>query len=179
MSFKLSDQSYEIRDELRIRNILEEHTDWQYEFTKNDKYEYDLQLFTWPDPPHEGDDRELAGYVEIERANKNSDWQSGRVPGYWPEIRFCRRKIDRGEPPHWRGPKKNHEQTVYLKFNHEINSCIAASLPDIRNHGEETYWPEGKRTRESAFYALPHRSEHIAYGIIDCIDLVTEHLTDI
>lgn len=35
MSFELDRQSYDIEDELRVRGILEERTDWNFEFTKN------------------------------------------------------------------------------------------------------------------------------------------------
>lgn len=177
MSFDLSEQSYEIKDELKIRGILESRTDWSYEFTKNSKYEYDLQLFRWRDPPEGPDDRQHVGYVEIERANDESDWQSGPVPEYWPELRFCRRKIDDGRPPTWRGPKDESERTVYLKFNYEVDNCFAAAIPHIRDYGEKTYWPPGKETRNSAFYALSPDSDAIAFGIDECIDLIQEYLT--
>lgn len=177
MSFDLSEQSYEIKDELKIRGILEKRTDWSYEFTKNSKYEYDLQLFRWRDPPEGPSDREHVGYVEIERANAESDWQSGDIPDYWPEIRFCRRKIDQGRPPIWGGPKQNSDRTVYLKFNYEVDNCFAAPIPDIRDRGEETYWPPGKQTRNSAFYALDPNTDVIAHGIDDCIKLISEHLS--
>lgn len=177
MSFELSEQSYEIKDELKIRGILESRTDWSYEFTKNSKYDYDLQLFRWRNPPRQPNDRQLAGYVEIERTSAKSDWQSGNIPDHWPEIRFCRRKIDSGGPPVWGGPKEDSERTVYLKFNHEIDNCFAAPMPQIRDYGKKTYWPPGKQTRNSAFYALPPNSEAVSHGISDCIDLITEYLT--
>jgi hypothetical protein len=177
MSFDLSKESFELRDELKIRNVLEDHTDWRYEFTKNSKYEYDLQLFQWSDPPRNPDDRKLMGYVEIERTSRSSDWQSGDLPSHWPELRFCRRKIDTGRPPSWKAPKDNYAQTIYLKFNHSIDNCFAAPLPWIRTYGESVYWPDNKRTRESAFYALPRDSDHIKHGINNCIKLIKEYLT--
>jgi len=177
MSFDLSTQSYEIKDELKIRGILESRTDWSYEFTKNSKYEYDLELFRWRDPPQGPEDRQLAGYVEIERANENSDWQSGDIPDHWPELRFCRRKIDNGRPPVWGGPKQNSERTIYLKFNYEVDNCFAAPIPHIRSRGETTYWPSNERTRNSAFYALPPDADIISVGMSECVSLISEFLT--
>lgn len=177
MSFNLDEQQYEIKDELKIRGILESRTDWSYEFTKNSKYDYDLQLFRWNRPPEGPEDRILAGYVEIERTNKRSDWQSGDIPDYWPELRFLRRKIDDGHPPTWGGPKEDFDKTLYLKFNYEIDNCFVAAISDIREHGETTQWPDNEpETRKNTYYALPKDSEVISFGIDTAILHIQKYL---
>ena len=177
MPFDLDDQQYEIKDELKIRGILESRTDWSYEFTKNSKYDYDLQLFRWNDPPEGPSDRILAGYVEIERTNKQSDWQTGDIPNYWPELRFLRRKIDEGRPPEWDGPKNDSEKTLYLKFNHNIDNCFVAAIRDIREHGETTQWPKDEpKSRTNTYYALQPDADAVSFGIDNAIAHIQKYI---
>jgi len=179
MSFDLDEQSYEIEDELKVRGILEEHTDWQFEFTKNSKYAPDLQLHNWGDRPDSPDDRDLTGYIEVEVTNEDSDWQSGPLPDHWPEIRFCKRKIrDRDYDTGTWGPLKDTaRQTVYLKFNHELDNCFAASIERIYHDGYQTELYEGGPRWQ--FYCLHPEHDSLTYGIRDCVEFIEQYFNQL
>lgn len=175
MSFELNKQSYDIENELRVRGILEEYTDWNYEFTKNSKYAPDLQLHNWGDEPSQPDDRDLTGYIEIEVTSSGSDWQTGAVPDSWPEIRFLKRKIRHYDYQYrrWGALRKKARQTLYLKFNHELDNCFVAPVERVYYDGYETSWKEGGPKWE--FFCLPPAHESITYGIHDCVRFIEDY----
>lgn len=178
MSFDIDDQSYEVVDELKIRKLLEAGTNWSFEFRKNDKYDYDLQLYRWDEAPDSPTDKELAGYVEIERSAASSDWQTGPIPEHWPVLRVPRRKVDRhGYNQEWFGPKDDIERTVYLKFNHRVDECFAVPLLDVREFGEVDYWPPDARGRMDTFYSIDAESDILTWGIEDSITRITDYLS--
>jgi hypothetical protein len=175
MSFELSQQSYEIEDELRVRGILEERTDWSFEFTKNSKYAPDLELHDWGDDPRQPSDRELSGFIEIEVAHDDSDWQSGDVPANWTTINFLRRKVveynyDVGG---WRDLKDSARRTVYLKFNHNIDNCFVAPVERVFHDGNIQSYRDGGPNWE--FYCLPPNHDSITYGIHDSIQFIESY----
>jgi len=175
MSFELGSQSYEIEDELKVRGILEERTDWNFEFTKNSKYAPDLQLHNWGDEPTQPDDRDLTGYIEIEVTHTESDWQTGAVPDSWPEIRFLKRKIRQYDYDRrsWGALKQTARQTVYLKFNHELDNCFAAPVERVYYDGYEKSWDGGGPSWE--FFCLPPTHDSITYGIHDCVRFIEDY----
>lgn len=177
MSFELDEQSYEIQDELQIRNILEEHTNWAFEFTKNSKYAPDLQLHDWGDNPTGPESRELTGFVEIERASEQSDWQTGELPDNWNTVNFLKRKVLRFDydRKQWDGLKEGFSQTVYLKFNHQMDNCVAASLERIIHDGSEFSIYGGGPKWE--FYRLHPDASAIRFGIHDCVQFIEDHLS--
>jgi len=175
MSFELDEQSYEIQSELRVRNILEEKTDWNYEFTKNSKYAPDLQLHDWGDHPDGPDDRDLTGYIEIEVTNADSDWQTGSVPDSWSTINFLKRKVRHFDyrQKRWGGLKENARQTVYLKFNHELDNCFVAPVERVYYDGYEQTWNGGGPGWE--FFCLPPEHESITYGIYESVRFIENY----
>jgi len=114
----------DIENELKVRKLLEEHTDWSFEFTKNDRYAVDMQLFDWGEPPVDADARSLVGYVEIEVANEESDWDTGEFP--WPRVNFLKRKIRLWDwdKNNWGDLKANARKTIYLKFNNQLDKQV-------------------------------------------------------
>lgn len=190
MSFDRDDldaQSYEIIEELRVRNILEERTDWQYEFTKNGRYDYDLVLFDWGDSPRDDESRELIGYVEIEVANEDSDWQSGEFPSHWDSTNLLARKVysteRRGAQLSWGRPKSDYWRTVYLKFNHCINNCFAIAIDDAHravqyDDGEINTWYQNS-PRNWTFLELNPDDDRITYGVDESVEFITNHLSTV
>jgi hypothetical protein len=177
MSFELDNQSYDIEDELKVRKILEENTNWTFEFTKNSKYAPDLQLHDWGDEPSEPADRNLTGFVEIERTSEESDWQTGDIPDNWNTVNFLKRKVlqwDR-QNEEWGGLKPGFGQTVYLKFNHRFDNCFAASLERILHDGTEYTHRGGGKNWE--FYRLHPDHGSVSYGIHDCVKFIEDYLT--
>jgi len=179
MSFELDSQSYEIENELKVRGILEERTDWNFEFTKNSKYAPDLQLHNWGDGPDRPEDRDLSGYIEIEVTHSDSEWQTGPVPENWSTINFLKRKIRDYDYEHcsWGGLKHLARQTVYLKFNHQLDSCFAAPVERIYYDGQERSWKNGGPNWE--FFCLPPTHRVITYGIQDCVRFIEDYFDEL
>jgi hypothetical protein len=175
----LDKQSYEIQDELKIRKILENHTDWQFEFTKNDKFAYDLRITEWDDEPASDSDNRVLGYVELERARKDkpTSWITGDIPDSWVFLSFLKRKVRRFDhnTQSWRGIKQDYDRTVYLKFNHALDNCFAAPIESIYLHGETTPYSDGSRTGSYLSLEMDHPDVH--YGIDECVSFVEDYMT--
>lgn len=175
MSFELEQQSYDIESELRVRKILEQKTDWQFEFTKNSKYAPDLQLHDWGDHPDSPEDRDLTGYIEIEVTNAESDWQTGSIPESWTTINFLKRKVREFDyhTQRWGELKKTARQTVYLKFNHGLDNCFAAPVERVYYDGHEQSWNGGGPQWE--FFCLSPGHDSITYGIHDSVRFIEDY----
>lgn len=175
----LEKQSYEIQDELKIRKILEAHTDWQFEFTKNSKFEYDLRITQWDDEPDSEDDNRVLGYVELERARKDKpkSWITGDIPDSWVFLSFLKRKVRQFDKvtQSWRGIKEDYDRTVYLKFNHALDNCFVAPIESIYHDGQKTKLSDGSRT--NSYLALDMDHPHVRYGVAECVSFVEEFMT--
>jgi hypothetical protein len=175
----LEDQSYEFKDELKIRKVLERRTDWQFEFTKNDQYEYDLRILEWDDEPQSPADNRVLGYVELERARKDrpTSWVTGDVPDSWHYYSFLMRKIRKWDydAGNWAGLKDDYRRTVYLKFNHALDNCFAAPVKDIYEQGERTKRSDGGR--QNTYLKLGFDDPTVRVGISDCVDYIEEYLS--
>lgn len=176
----LDTQSYEYKDELKIRKILERETDWQFEFTKNDQYQYDLAITQWEDNPSSPEDNDVVGYVELERArrDKAKSWITGDIPDGWYYLSFLQRKVrsyDRTRGT-WEGLRDDYRRTVYLKFNHAMDNCFAAPIESIHRDGSRTKASDGGYN--STYLKLDEDHADVRYGISDCVAFVKEYLTD-
>jgi len=175
----LEKQSYEIKDELQIRKVLEAQTDWQFEFTKNDKFAYDLKIRQWSDEPQSNEDRDVIGYVELERsrADKDKSWITGDVPGGWYYLSFLQRKVRKFDyqTRRWCGLKDGYDRTVYLKFNHALDNCFAAPIPAIHRDGERTKRSDG--TPENTYLALDQDHNEVRVGPAECVEFIEQYLS--
>jgi hypothetical protein len=175
----MSSDDYGIKSELKVRQVLEERTDWSYEFTKNSKYQVDMQLFDWGEPPIDAESRSLVGYVEIEVANADSDWQTGEIPDYWPEVSFLKRKIRTWDynRSRWGSIQPEARQTMYLKFNHELDHCFVAPVERVyHDHGRETTRGNAQPpSREQDVYCLHPQHDSITWGIHDSIRAIEDY----
>jgi len=175
----LDDVSYEIKDELKIRKVLEKHTDWEFEFSKNDKYQYDLTIYQWDDEPQTRDDQEVIGYVELERCrrDKEKSWVMGAVPDEWYYLSFLQRKVRKydWDTQSWEGLKQHYDRTVYLKFNHAMTHCFAAPIEVIYRDGAQTKRSDGGYN--STYLKLDKDHVDVKHGIQTCVEFVEEYLT--
>jgi hypothetical protein len=176
----LDDQSYEIQDELRMRKKLENQTDWQFEFRKNDKYDYDLEVTEWDEEAASGDDHQTLGYVELERSrnDKSASWISGDIPDCWVFLSFLKRKVRRynRRTESWGGPKKNHDKTVYLKFSHRLDNCFAVPIESIHRDGTPT--PRSDGSRQNSYLKLDSDHPDVHHGISDCVEFIRSYMTE-
>ena len=187
--FDLSEQSYEIIDELQIRKKVELETDWSYEFTKGGTYKYDLEIHRWPDDASAQEDRELFGFLELERADhqQNKSWVTGDIPDNWSFLSFLQRKVYIWEEDCARYDngsrvggfsrqtlKPEYRRALYLKFNHAMDNCFIAQIPAIVKDGRETPWTDG--TRYNSYLSLSKDHPQIAIGIDECVSFLLEYL---
>jgi len=174
----LSEQDYNIKDELEIRKILEESTEWCFEFTKNERYDYDLHITEWDNEPNTPDDNRTLGYVELERAdNKQRSWQTGNFPDSWVYYSFLERKVREYNHRHkrWEGLKDEYQRTVYLKFNHALDNCFAAPITAIYRDGELTKRSDG--SYNNTYRKLDFGHPDVAEGLDDCVEFIEKHLS--
>lgn len=175
----LEKQSYQIKDELEIRKVLEEHTDWQFEFTKNSKFAYDLHITQWSDEPSGPDDCDTVGFVELERSrsDKPKSWVTGDIPDGWYYYSFLERKVREYDYTlcRWGGLKDDYNRTVYLKFNHALNNCFAAPIAVIYRDGERTKRSDGHPKRTTLKLGFGH--PEVCVGIDECVSYIKEYLT--
>jgi len=176
----LEDQSYEIKDELKIRKTLEAHTDWHFEFTKNDQYAYDLRITEWHRRPRSPDDNQTLGFVELERsrADKEHSWITGDIPESWKFYSFLMRKVRKWNRRNRRfdGLKDEFRRTVYLKFNHAMDNCFAASIADIHQNGQKTPYSDG--TKDNTYLALDLDDPAVRVGVEDCVSFIESYLSN-
>lgn len=167
------DAQFEIQDELKVRKVLESNTDWAFEFTKNDRYAPDLELYQWPDGADRPSDRQLHGYVEIERAQ---NWVTGAVPDGWPYASFLKRKVYDWDytSQSWLGLKDQYQRTLYLKFNHALDNCFVAPVEIIHRDGYPTKASDGSRT--GSFLKLRWDHPDVVTGIHSATEFVDDWL---
>jgi hypothetical protein len=180
LSADLSDVSYEIKDELQMRKVLEQHTDWMFEFNKHEQYDYDMRIKQWDDKPQTNDDNTVLGFVELERSRKDKEhsWVTGDIPESWNYPSFLMRKVREYDHHQgsWKGLKDNYERTVYLKFNHAQDNCFAAPIEAIHRDGIETKFSDGSYNNSYLKLRFSHSDVHI--GIRNCIEFIEEYLEE-
>jgi len=83
------DADYDIAPELRMRKLLERMTPYWVEFSKNDRYDYDLECHQWSASGAEYE-KSLMGFVELEHADS---WDGDDLPENWIYFSALRRKV--------------------------------------------------------------------------------------
>jgi len=168
--------SFNFEDELKIRKKIERHTSWNYEFDKNgDKYGYDLVVTGWDDTPTDPQDKQLLGFVELERATANT-WDYGKPPSSWNFFSFLTRKVREwnSDEKKWDGIKENYDKTIYVRFNHAMTDCVAVPIEVIFRQGFETKKSQG--TYNESFLALDRDNPNLSKGIISSIQQIDSYL---
>lgn len=167
--------SYDIKDELKIRKILENNNSFEYEFRKNDdKYGYDIEVYEYILINNEWN-RKLLGYIEVERALK---WiEENSFPENWYRISLLKRKLfkfDRSKNIFTNEPKYN-EITFYLKFNTNYTNCFCERMDKLIEKGKDS----NRRTNELDLYYGSYwevEKTEVIVGIKNCIDYITKEI---
>jgi hypothetical protein len=168
------DVDYNIEVELKIRKVLEENTDWNFEFNKNDeRYEYDIKFFRWEEDDSGTLQKNHYGYVELERARK---WKTGEKPDNWKYYSFLERKVLDYDhrTKSWQDPKDNYERTIYLKFNQLLDNCFAAPVQSIYRDGKRTKRSTGEYN--DTYRKLPFSHGDVVEGIQGCVEYIDQFL---
>jgi hypothetical protein len=176
----LAGADYEIIDELKIRKKLEVGSDWRYEFTKQTKYGYDLELYRWPESADSPEDRELFGYIELERASVDKSscpWITGDLPDRWVYLSFLKRKVYQWD---WDANrftdelKPNARRAMYLKFNNAMDNCFIAPITTVARDGTRTKKSDGTRT--NTYLSLDTGHSDVRIGVDESISYIEEYL---
>jgi len=175
----LDSQSFEIKDELKIRKVLEQHTEWNFVFNKNTEYQYDLAITEWGDEPKDQSDNEIIGYVELERSRRDKEhsWVTGDIPNSWYYLSFLQRKVRSFDHRQkcWQGLKQNYDRTVYMKFNHALDNCFAAPVETIHRDGEPTKMSDG--SYNNTYLKLNTDNPDVHVGVNESVEFIQEYLT--
>lgn len=175
----LDSQNFEIKDELKVRKVLEKNTEWNFVFNKNTDYQYDLAITEWGDKPTEQSDKEIIGYVELERSrrDKKHSWVTGDIPDSWYYLSFLQRKV-RGYDHRrncWQGLKQDYDRTVYLKFNHALDNCFSAPIEAIHLDGKPTKMSDG--SYNNSYLKLNTDHPDVRVGVENSVAFIQEYLT--
>ncbi|AFH22639.1 hypothetical protein OSG_eHP31_00135 [environmental Halophage eHP-31] len=176
----LGGDDYDIVNELKIRKKLEAGSDWRYEFTKQTKYGYDLELYRWSESADAPDDRRLFGYIELERASiekSSCPWVTGTLPDGWVYLSFLKRKVHQWDWDIGRfvdDLKPNARRAMYLKFNHSMDNCFIAPITTIARDGSLTKKSDGTRT--NTYLSLDPSHPEVRIGVDESISFIEEYL---
>lgn len=174
-----ANSSYEIDDELQMSQALHARTPYWIRFEQNDQYKTDLVAYGYEEGSRSVDDRVKIGYVELERA-RGDGWNSGEIPTHWYSVSFLKRKIydyDRAKREWLPCPKTGqYKNTVYLKFNHEMDNCFAAPVRAVWLDSDPSDRSDG--TYKNTFRELDFDHPSIRYGVDDSFEFIAEYLAD-
>jgi len=172
--FNLSQESYDIEPELRVRKLLEQSTPFSYVLMKNeDPYGRDLEIWKYKVKNNPATKTRL-GYVEVERARL---WKDEKIPSNWIELSFLMRKLFIRNDGDWGGPKEDSGDTIYLKMNHSMTNCFCASMDYIIHHGKESN-RSNSAFREDSFWSIPKDDPGIAWGLKDCVTYILQYFDE-
>ena len=147
---------YNIKNELIIRQKLEELTDWNIEFNQNygDKYGYDLKCFKHiPNNTKTGYEKKFICYIEVEHG---ISWHQKDLPN-WPEFSFLQRKVrkfDYEKQVFKNESKENAERTIYLKTNKDFTNCFFIKIDYLFRNAKQSKRNQ-KNDRLNSFVVLP------------------------
>lgn len=169
--------SYDVTAELKVRKVLEKHTGWNVEFTRNDdKYGFDINCFHYT--ISQSWERDSAGFVEVE---ESSMWKDGIYPQRWRFYSYLKRKVfvfDFKNGLFVQSPVENSEKTIYLKVARDLSDCHASLISDIFNH-HEFKWTDSRPglgedlyNREMLRFSL--QSKYVCRGWAQCVGLIKE-----
>lgn len=175
--FDLANESFEIDDELRIRQILDHNTSHLYIFNKSDdKYSYDIESYKYTVFPDGGFRKDFLGYIEIERSNQ---WDTFDIPSHWYCISFLKRKIYEYD---WADNKflsitKFTGPSFYLKFNKDLTNCFTQSMDYIARNGRDSKrnYKNGRLRCYNDQYIELNKSE-VIFGIKESLLFIEENL---
>lgn len=172
--FDLTKESYEIKDELLIRKILEKNTSYNWVFDKNDnKYEYDLKAWRYELYEDGTHDKIFKGFIEVE---VGTGWVNEWPKNYYC-VSFLMRKIfnfDRNINE-FTNKKNDSDKTFYLKFNTSLNNCFCLLMSDIIQLGKPSNRNSKNNIYKNSFFEVD--KNNVIWGIENCLTYINNILT--
>lgn len=178
---------FQVKAELMVRKMLEKHTGWKFEFTRNEhQYGVDIIAYRYTLKGNSFE-REEVGKIEVEASKK---WKNGIFPTDWKTYSYLRRKIeawDKTMKPEtrkiWKGvPWDDGKKRVYLKCAIDLSDCHAALVSDVWDFANDNFLKEWKKFgRESRrwMYQIPFAKDIITKrGWKDCITFALKSFSE-
>ena len=171
--FNLIDESFEIDDELRIRQLLDYNTSYLYIFDKSDdKYGYDIESYKYTVFPSGDYRKDFLGYIEVERSKQ---WNTFDIPNNWYCISFLKRKVYEYDwsNNHFTDKAKFYNQTFYLKFNKDLTNCFTQSMEYIFTNGKDSKrnYKNGKLRGYNDQY-IELKKHEVVFGIKESLSFI-------
>jgi len=164
MTFNIDNESFDIKDEIKVSEILNSHSD-KFFTNKNmlDPYDFDLNCFNKKNEEH-------IGFIEVEISNYD------KLEGIGWEHSFLKRKIyewDWEKKCYTDKLRKYYEQTVYIKFNKNLGltDCICCDINTIKNFREDVQEKTGNDRQDKVFRTSKY-DKRVAVGIGNCIEYI-------
>lgn len=178
---------FEVVAELKVRKMLEKHTKWNFEFSRNEflfgvdiiAYKYTIIGNTY--------ERNKVGKIEVEASPQ---WINNQYPPRWRYYSYLRRKVERWDKHRkntykdgiWSGePVDEAESTIYLKCAIDMSDCHSALISDIWGNCR-LFRDKDRSLREDAawyFRSLIEFDEITKRGWKESIDFAINHFNHI
>lgn len=167
---------FQVKAELKVRKMLEKHTSWKFEFTRNDHPKgVDILAYKYVLNGNDFERVEL-GKIEVEASGL---WKNNKYPENWRTYSYLRRKIEQwreyenGRVCDWKGlVRENSDKIVYLKCAIDMSDCHAALVSDIWLQAGAFLTEDHRFGRGSRkwMYRIPFSKDRITKrGWRDCI----------
>jgi len=174
---------YEIELELAIRKMLENNTDLDWEFRKNqDQYGYDLQANHYLGITGKSDwDIQEKAFIEVE---VSENWEN-KWPDHWYNYSFLTRKIRKYD---WDNNefkdelKDNADKTIYIIFNKNLSDAFCQNIKTIDD--KFNIIKQGNIKNESSYNNTYHRlktkeGKYIVHrGVDECLSYIQKFINE-
>ena len=167
---------YEIDSELIVRKMLENNTNYTYEFQKNGKYDYDIGVYKYY--LQAGSYKKVnICYIEVELSEA---WITG-YPEFWHNYSFLRRKVnvfDYKNNQFTSKLKDNAEKTLYIIFNKTMTDSAAMPIKDIPGacYSKFQNVTGTNSIHDNTFYRTPLTSNNVTRGLESCFELIRKFI---
>lgn len=173
--------SYEVTIELKVRKMLEKHTDYRFEFRRTDDnyatditaYRYEVRATGWSVSP--------IGFIEVE---ETPNWTNGIYPHNWRTYSYLSRKVlqyDRNTASFTDAPVNDAANTIYLKVARDLSDCHASLVMDIAQHHTNRWMDAsnglgaGEYNRQCLRFPI-NESNYVKRGISDCMNMILDFI---
>lgn len=153
---------YQVKSELKVRKMLEKHTSWHFEFSRNEfKHGVDILAYKYVLRGNEYKKIKV-GKIEVEVSKL---WMHGIYPKNWKATSYLRRKVEKFDlfnvahglnSEIWKGEEwDDASETIYLKCAIDMSDCHCALVSDIWGNKSSGWMEKDKRegiTEDRAWY---------------------------
>jgi hypothetical protein len=172
--------SYEVTIELKVRKMLEKHTNYLYEFRRTeDVYDTDITAIRY-EIMESGWKSKPVGFIEVE---ETPNWIKGQYPSNWRTYSYLARKVlayDKHSKVFVPELVKNADKTIYLKVARDLSDCHCSTVLDIANFYQSKWIDQREGFGDGEYnrlcLRLPLDSFYVKRGVENCMKFILEFL---